>query len=391
MTTITNMNRLLSDRSRLRTRRRAGGFTLIELMVGVVVGLLATLVISQVLSVAENQRRSSTSGSDAQVNGGLAIFELQRQLKMAGYGLSTEGNALGCTLQAHYNGGGAPASMPPTLAPVLITAGGNGAPDTLRILSSSKTSFALPVSVTGSYDPNVAANANRFLVATTLGAAQGDLMALVYGVDQPCQIFQVSADPTVAGRIDRLDGGSWNDIKFPNTALAANSGTFLVNLGALNDISFSLTADYKLRQTTAQLATQASTSQDLQSNIVSLRAFYGKDTNGDDTVDTFDTTTPANNAGWLQVRAVRVAVLARSAQYEKDEVTTAMPLWDVGTFASVTGSVACGSSKCIELKADVTSDWKHYRYKVFDVLVPLRNQLWRADFVAGTASTPASN
>lgn len=370
----------------LRPRRSLAGFTLIEMMVGLVVGLLATLVISNVLSVAEGQRRSSTSGSDAQVNGGLAIYELQRHLRMAGYGLTTEGDALGCTLQARYNGGGSPASMPATLAPVLITAGAGGAPDSIRLLSSSKISFALPVSVTGAYDPAVAANASRFLVATTVGASKGDLMALVYGANQPCQVFEVSAEPTVTGQIDRVDGGKWNDNKFPDTALAAKSGAFLVNMGALNDISFSITADYKLRQTTAQLASLSSTSRDLQPNILTLRAFYGKDTDGDDTVDTFDTTTPTTNAGWLQVRAVRLAVLARSTHFEKEEVTTALPLWNVGTFASVSGSVACGSSRCIELKADVISDWKHYRYKVFDLLVPLRNQVWRADFSAGAAS-----
>jgi type IV pilus assembly protein PilW len=366
------------------------GFTLIELMVGVVVGLLATLVISNVLSYSEGQRRSSTSGSDAQVSGGLAIHELQRSLKMAGYGLSTEGRTLGCQLQARYKGGAAPASMPPTLAPVIITAGAGGAPDSLRILSSSKPTFSLPVSVTGAYDPDVPANANRFLVATTIGAGQGDLMALVYGANQACQIFQVSAAPAVAGRIDRLDAGDWNDVKFPSTALAANSGTYLVNLGALNDVTYSLTADFRLRQTSAQLATQNSMTRDLQSNIVALRAFYGKDTDGDDAVDTFDAVTPVNNAGWLQVRAIRVAVLARSGQFEKEEVTTALPQWDVGSFASVTGSVTCGGSKCIELKADVTDDWKHYRYKVFDMLVPLRNQIWRADFVAGTASAASA-
>lgn len=371
----------------LRPRRRVAGFTLIELMVGVAIGLLATLVISKVLSVSEGQRRSSTSGSDAQVNGGLAIYALQRQLKMAGYGISIEGNALGCTLQA----GITPTLPPPaTLAPVLITAGANGAPDSVRLLSSSKASFSLPVSVIGAYDPSVAANASRFQVASTVGVEAGDLMALIYGINQPCQIFQVSLDPNVAGQIDRQDDGTWNRSRFPDTAVAANGGTFLVNLGALNDITFSLTADYKLRQTTVQLAKQTSSSQDLQSNIVALRAFYGKDTDGNDTVDTFDAVTPTTNAGWLQVRAVRVALLARSGQFEKDEVTNTQPQWDVGTFASVTGSAACGGSKCVALKADVTSDWKHYRYKVFDVLVPLRNQIWRADFVAGKASAPSN-
>lgn len=367
-----------------------GGFTLVELMVGVAIGLLATLVITRVLALSEGQRRSSTSGSDAQINGGLGIYAIQRQLKMAGYGLSTEGRALGCTLQAKFKGGAAPAGMPPTLAPVLITAGAASAPDSLRILSSSKTGYSVPAAIVGAYDPDVPARANRFMVSSAVSVEQNDLMALVYGVDQPCQIFQVTAAPSVVGQIDREDAGDWNAAKWPETALSATANAFVVNLGALSDQTFSVTADNKLRQTTRQLLTGGSSNQDLQSNIVAMRAYYGKDTDGDDTIDTFDKTTPTNNAGWLQVRAVRVALLARSAQFDKAEVTTTKPLWNVGTFATVAGAVACGDSKCVELPADASSDWKHYRYKVFDVLVPLRNQLWRADFAAGKASTPSS-
>lgn len=367
-----------------------GGFTLIELMVGVAIGLLATLVITRVLALSEGQRRSSTSGSDAQINGGLGIYAVQRQLKMAGYGLTTEGRALGCTLQARYKGGAAPASMPPTLAPVLISAGGASAPDSLRILTSSKSGYSVPAAIVGAYDPDVPARATRFMVSSAVGVEKDDLMALVYGADQPCQIFQVTAESTVVGQIERADAGDWNTAKWPDAALPASTNAFVVNLGALSDLTFTLSADNKLRQTSRQLLTGASTNQDLQSNIVALRAYYGKDTDGDDTVDTFDKTTPTTNAGWLQVRAVRVALLARSAQFEKSEVTSATPLWDVGTFASVSGSVTCGSSKCVELKVDSSSDWKHYRYKVFDVLVPLRNQLWRADYTAGKASTPSA-
>lgn len=371
-------------------RAGAGGFTLVELMVGVAIGLLATLVITRVLALAEGQRRSSTSGTDAQINGGLGIYAIQRQLKMAGYGLSTEGRALGCTLQAHFKGGAAPATLPPTLAPVLITAGAASAPDSLRILSSSKTSYAVPAAIVGAYDPSEPARANRFLVSTAVSVEKDDLMALVYGADQPCQVFQVTAEPSVTGQIDRADSGDWNMAKWPDTAVPATTTSFLVNLGALSDQTFTLTADNKLRQTTRQLRSGASSTQDLQSNIVALRAFYGKDTDGDDTIDTFDKTTPTTNAGWLQVRAVRVALLARSAQFEKEEVTKSTPTWDVGTFATVSGAVTCGSSKCVELHADASADWKHYRYKVFDVLVPLRNQLWRSDFVSGKVTTPST-
>lgn len=392
--------------------RREAGFTLIELMVGVVVGLLATLVISNVLSVAEGQRRSTTSGSDAQVTGGLAIYALQRQLKMAGYGLSTEGSALGCVLTGLFNGA-APADLPPTLAPVIITAGAGGAPDTVRILSSSKASFSLPTRVDPPYyDPAaVDSKRNEVVVVSSQGFDQGDLVAMVYPApfpgpgERPCQLFQISAAP--AGNIiSRLDAGSWNAAGFPNLAAAAsawnlpqgNAATsaairqaappFLVNLGAFTDITFSLTPDFKLRQVQRNIRDQNATTRDLQPNIVAMRAFYGKDTNGDDIVDSFDAVTPASNAGWGQVRAVRIAVLARSGQYEKDEVTTTMPSWDVGNFAPVAGSVSCGSSKCVELKADVSSDWKHYRYKVFETLVPLRNQVWQSDFRAAPASQP---
>lgn len=371
-------------------RAAVGGFTLIELMVGVAIGLLATLVITRVLALAEGQRRSTTSGTDAQINGGLGIYAIQRQLKMAGYGLSTEGRALGCTLQARFKGGAAPASLPPTLAPVLITAGAASAPDSLRILSSSKTSYAVPAAIVGAYDPSEPARANRFQVSSAMSVQRNDLMALVYGVDMPCQIFQVTAEPSVSGQIDREDSGDWNMAKWPDAAVPASTSAFVVNLGALSDQTFTLTSDNKLRQTTRQLLSGASNSQDLQSNIVALRAYYGKDTDGDDTIDTFDKTTPTTNAGWLQVRAVRVALLARSAQFEKNEVTTSAPAWDVGTFAKVSGSVSCGSSKCVELAVDSSTDWKHYRYKVFDVLVPLRNQLWRSDFESGKVTTPPS-
>nr|WP_316643580.1 PilW family protein [uncultured Roseateles sp.] len=367
---------------------RQRGFTLVELMVGVTIGLLSTLVIASVLVYAENNKRSASTGSDAQINGGLAIYAIQRQLKMAGYGLATDGQVSGCVLRAQF-GGVDVVGMPPTLAPVLITQGANDAPDTVRVLAAATPGFSLPVAL-GSpfYNPTGPGDQRtRMVVKSSVGFAAGDLLALVYGRDQPCQVFQASATDT--GQITRSDSATWNGNQFPNAASA--DGAFLINLGTLSDLRFSVTADKKLRQTRFDLPTQADVVQDLQSNIVDLKALYGKDTDGDDVVDTFDAVTPVNNLGWLQVRAVRVAIVARSAQFEKEEVTTALPLWDVGKFASVAGATACGDSKCLTLKIDGTSDWKHYRYKVFDVLVPLRNQVWRGDFTTATPPpAPAS-
>jgi len=82
---------------------------------------------------------------------------------------------------------------------------------------------------------------------------------------------------------------------------------------------------------------------------------------------------------------VRIAVTARSEVREKDNVTTADPVWDVGTATTVTGTSACSSGssrKCLTLTIPKPNagdtEWQHYRYKVYDTIVPLRNVLWSA-------------
>ena len=82
---------------------------------------------------------------------------------------------------------------------------------------------------------------------------------------------------------------------------------------------------------------------------------------------------------------VRIAVVARSEVREKDPVTTLDPVWDVGTATTVSGTAACSTGsarKCLTLtlpKPNTTdTEWQHYRYKVYDTVVPLRNVVWSA-------------
>ena len=107
------------------------------------------------------------------------------------------------------------------------------------------------------------------------------------------------------------------------------------------------------------------------SDVVNLKAQYGLDTNNDGIVDAWqDATGGVWSAAALpnqplatlqQIRAVRIAIVTRSAQYEKTEVTTTPPsLFD--------GAVAM----------TLTADQRHYRYKVLETIVPLRNALWNA-------------
>jgi len=126
----------------------------------------------------------------------------------------------------------------------------------------------------------------------------------------------------------------------------------------------------------------SSTTQDLYPQIINLKVLYGKDSDSNGVVDTYETSSPATSADWQKVLSVRIALVARSNQYEKDLVTTAAPQWDLGgpaatTGVTVTGASTCkGSDQCLTLGVSQVADWQHYRYKVYDTIVPLRNMLW---------------
>lgn len=354
---------------------RRHGVSLVELMVGLALGLVVTLVVAQVMSFAEGQKRITTGGSDAQVNGALALFTLQREIQMAGYGLSADQATLGCPVHARFGSSGT--SFTWTMAPVIIGNGADGAPDRIDILSANR-SFSIPMLVTVDH----AKAGDRFTVRSAVGATVGDLVIAVPTAWDTatnwCTAFQVSS--VVNNQLVHASGssGAWNQSGessiMPDAGYPAGSGLF--NAGQLVSRRFGIDASQSLSQRTLNLADATSVEQALFPQIVNLQALYGKDTDGDGIVDRYDSTTPTTNAGWRQVLAVRIALVARSAHYDKDEVTTSAPLWDVGSAATVDGATTCGSSQCLALKVDQASDWQHYRYTVFDVVAPLRNMLW---------------
>lgn len=360
------------------SRRPQQGFTLIELMVGVVLGMLAIVAIAQVMVMSEGSKRSITGGADAQISGALGLFALERELGMSGYGFSAIPASLGC--KVNYKVDTLPAAHF-TLAPVIIGAGDDGS-NTITVLRSTKTSFSVPMLVNAEH---TSANTD-FTVESAFGATVGDLlvaMPLDIAVTE-CQIFQVSGSP-VNNKIPHAVSSTspWN-------AGGASAGTFpinsyLFNMGALSMQEFSvnkLTRSLQVRQLTS-LGTVGD-AQDVQPQVVMLKALYGKATVGATVVDTYDTDTPTTNAGWAQVRSIRVLIVARSAQPARTDEADPTPAtleWDVGT-DTVAGSAKCQTNdrKCISIDlSPLGTDYRRYRYKLYDTVIPLRNMLWKAE------------
>lgn len=389
--------------------RAQRGVTLVELMVGMVIGLLAVLVIAQVTTVYEGRKRTITAGSDAQVNGALALQVLQRDVQTSGYGLA-EGGAVGCRMVGQR--AGMATRFERTLAPVVITDGAGGAADSLDVLMSNHADFSLPTRVAN----NHLREGSAFVIThhTGLGHHKGDLMLAVplptpdpTDPSRHCSLFNLSADP-VAGSNQILHDagvdGPWNQDStatvFPGrqtTDIAYPAGSLLLNLGSLISRRFCLTGlgdtrcdetgaqiPYQLRQLSFDSRTGLTAADDLYPQIVQLQAVYGIDTSAtaDQVADVWSAASPTTARDWQRVVAVRVAVVARSTQNEQRPasrsasqtldgwVTPNLPVWYPD---GVTGA---------PLRVDLAppgagDDWRNYRYKVFETVIPLRNQLWQ--------------
>jgi type IV pilus assembly protein PilW len=57
-------------------------------MVAMVIGMIGIIIMMQVFASAEGQKRTTTGTGDAQSNGAMAIYTLQRDIREAGYGFN---------------------------------------------------------------------------------------------------------------------------------------------------------------------------------------------------------------------------------------------------------------------------------------------------------------
>lgn len=71
----------------MRTYTRQSGFSLIEVLIGMTIGLVVILVIMQTMSLFESQRQRSNGAANMQSNGLLALYSLEQETRQAGYGM----------------------------------------------------------------------------------------------------------------------------------------------------------------------------------------------------------------------------------------------------------------------------------------------------------------
>jgi len=355
--------------------RAERGFTLVEVLISTVVALFATLAIFQSFAVSEGYRRTATSGGDATFSGAVATYLMDRDLRMAGYGLNSA-TYLGCAVSGTDSGVTPAGNIAFTLAPVQITAGANAqTPDSITIISSGTGMMPGAINLTAA----LASPTSNYVVTDAYGVSSGDVLLLAEA-GQPCTLAQASNTPT---------SGASNQNTIRHSGLRYNPGGGMGPNYSANAVLFDLgplpTANtYRIQNNQAQanfnslvvdqlIADQFG--QPVAANVVHMKAQYGKDTNGDGIVDTWDQVTPTTAAGWAQVLAVRIALVARSSKPEKPTgtnntcvTTTAAPqvTWNDGTVTTLD----------VATTAPTGPAWQCYRYRVFHVTSSLRNLIW---------------
>ena len=341
------------------------GFTLVELLVGMAIGLALTAVILQVMSVYETQNRTTVGVSDAQTNGGIALYTIARDLKMAGYSLLPDTNS-GFECATLTVGGTGIAGV----APIVVTNGavstGVNASDTLTIRYGDSMKGGVFTQITAS------AVGNDVPVTNSLGCRVNDVAILVNGTN--CTLTRVTgpADlnttPAVASqtKVTIAEIGT-----IAAVAAAVSPGVSLACLGSWNEITYRVNGG-NLERNNVPILT----------GIINLQAQYGisASANSNTVTGWVNATSPWDAptvADRNRIKAVRLAVIARSDKMEATNVSAAC---SSTTDASPTGLCAwAGSSTSPAPAVDLSpadANWRRYRYRVFETVIPLRNVVW---------------
>ncbi|MDR7048504.1 type IV pilus assembly protein PilW [Duganella sp. 3397] len=397
---------------------RRHGFSIVELMVSIVIGLLAITFATRLVVGGEKAKDAAVGGSDAMQNGMLALYSLSNDAGDAGWGLNdpmlagcnTEfSDSRGFRMAVAQRGG---LDITP-LAPVVIESRG-AAPDLVTFYSGTSQTGIGSVKLAANYTPgesSIAVDSNSpydFNVGDVL------VVAPLAAAGARCTVMQMSGTGSGQSSANRLTIATGDQFRFnPQAGLGVPyelNLAYLYNLGSADRLHFhtwSVSAGVLLLRATDMPGSEANGAS-VSDNIVSLKAQYGFDNR---TVPNYNPNTPGNSSwgettasgmrigawsatmidadgdglvggagDYQRVGAVRLAVVARSKSTERPAANGACTATTV--LPTVFEQAAPASVAAVPMQVNVAVagdpvDWKCYRYRVFETIVPIRNAQWR--------------
>lgn len=385
---------------RLRPPRRAHGFTLVELLVSMTIGLVLIAALGVIMTRYESSKRRNSTTSDLALNVGYIAYDLDRQLRSAGSGFSQNAVALGCLINASLGGAvilPSPAAFPAPFGgvdtnvhalPLLVYPGiGNGGSDVIQVMTASAGLSESPMEVRlGSV------TANSLQLNNTLGIRGNDLLLLTDPAPRPCMVVQTASNYVGGGGNPQVNfaGTYFNSAAGPGITSFGTAGSALSNLGnqAGNIPRFQLLGINASRQLVAydllrlnNMPGAPTTPVPLADNVMDMRVRYGISNNGTGQVTgwvapntgaftTLLMNTPSGNASpSMNIVAVRIALLLRGDRIEDN--TQVSP-------ASFTMFQSLGAG--LQQNISLSAAEQQRNYKLVEFTVPLRNPIMAAPF-----------
>jgi type IV pilus assembly protein PilW len=388
----------------VRSRNPSRGFSIVELMVSVVIGMLAIMFATRMITGGEQTRQAALGGSDSMQNGMLAMFAISNDAKQAGYGLN-DPLLVGCdTIFSDENGFKLASALRGTgtatpLAAAVIKNNGT-APDVISLYSGNSPTGTGSVRLLADYTGGTTASIDR----TPFGFSNNDVIVVAPELpgSAKCALAQVSAASGIGATAPFLTFADGADQRFNTGELGAQyrlNAARIFNLGPSAKLSFhtwSVAAGGFLQLRSTDMAGSSETPAVIADNIVSIKAQYGFDIRtrleftpekgikvgqwSADMIDADDDGVKGSAGDYQHLAALRLAVIARSKAPERAGPTgtcTATPTAKVIFAAEVpAGVTAVPVTPNLAVSGD-TIDWKCYTYRVFETIIPIRNTAWR--------------
>lgn len=332
------------------------GFTLIELLVGLIVAALVGLAaLSTAIFVSARQKQGvSAAGTSAALI--TALSGVKAEIGAAGLGFLVD-KKFRCARLNMSDDMATPSADNAVFSPLQIARGASGYVDVLDVAYATDINGMAPVRLANDASPNEAA----LLLRSWLPVPSGQKV-LIASEDpaSTCTIRNVTAGTGAGGTPAapwKLELQDTFDFSVPLT-YAANSTVSV--LGGVERRKLSVNASGQLMLESSTLGGEAA----LIDGVVAFRVQYGVAAVGSTSIVWQEPTgtwaAGSPDVDLLRVRAIRLGVVARSPQAQKQ--------CDVNTVAPQ----LFGES--IDLSAD--ANWNCHNYRRAEVVVPLRNTAW---------------
>lgn len=371
--------------------RRQGGFSIIDVMVGIVIALIAVLVIYQVFDISEGIKRNATGAGDAQQNGLLSTFMMSLQAADAGANLAVVGEDLDvCPVGDGSSLDDVKATLRPF--PLLITDSGSDTTSDSFVVNYGAAERVVTTAIFQS-TPLLFDSSADYVVQSPLGFKNGDVVVLISGSGVglgagKCTSSIINQDVAAANS----DGFVTLPHTAPTDASQYPSSSSLLDLGPNpRRIQYSVDTNGALQSLELFNVTDGTTSVPIANNIVLMKLQYGIADPATGFLQKWVKAGVDGTEDWSasqilqksfvdlsRIKAVRIGLVVRSESYDKCAYADVCPDPTTNSF-SYTLFSQCDGIPCpdpLTGALDPTPGKGNFRYRVYETVIPLRNEVW---------------